>query len=261
MAKRMTDTEKWRDDWFVGLSPESKLLWVYVVDNCDHAGIWRVSEQVASALVGLKFDIAKCRAELGARVVEVGRDYWFIPGFLRFQYGASVNLKAGVVISARRRLAEFGLEGYLDSPDTLPTPSHEGPGTPKDKDKDKDKDSTKRILKEALDAPRAVPSPTSTPGAKKSVLGASVARFEAFYALYPRHVGKDAGLKAWLKLSEAEQDLAASAVVWQAKSPDHLKASEPKYVPHCATWLNQRRFTDPRPSSGGGGVDYSKLRV
>ena len=43
MAKRFTDTEKWKDPWFCALTEKEKLFWVYIVDNCDHAGIWRVN--------------------------------------------------------------------------------------------------------------------------------------------------------------------------------------------------------------------------
>lgn len=38
MAYRFTNTEKWRDAWFIDLSANEKLLFMYLCDNCDIAG-------------------------------------------------------------------------------------------------------------------------------------------------------------------------------------------------------------------------------
>ena len=43
MAKRMSETEKWKDPWFEGLSKDFKLIWLYLLDDCDNAGIWQMS--------------------------------------------------------------------------------------------------------------------------------------------------------------------------------------------------------------------------
>jgi len=39
MAKRFTDTEKWNEDWFLEIINPHKLFWIYICDNCNHAGI------------------------------------------------------------------------------------------------------------------------------------------------------------------------------------------------------------------------------
>ncbi len=41
MAKRFTETTIWDEDWFLNLSNKEMLLWFYIKDNCDHAGIWK----------------------------------------------------------------------------------------------------------------------------------------------------------------------------------------------------------------------------
>jgi len=45
MAYRFTDTNKWRDAWFLDLAPMEKLLWVYLCENCDIAGFYEVCKK------------------------------------------------------------------------------------------------------------------------------------------------------------------------------------------------------------------------
>ena len=69
--------------------------------------------------------------------------------------------------------------------------------------------------------------------------------FDAFYALYPKHVGKAAALKAWNKLKpNAElQEIMAKALMEQKQSAQWNKDGG-QYIPNPATWLNQRRWED-----------------
>jgi hypothetical protein len=43
MSKRFTDTEKWKDDWFLSLSNDYRIVWQWLLDNCNHAGICKPS--------------------------------------------------------------------------------------------------------------------------------------------------------------------------------------------------------------------------
>ncbi len=43
MASRFTETEKWNDAWFSGLKPLSKLLFLYLCDQCDVAGFLEIN--------------------------------------------------------------------------------------------------------------------------------------------------------------------------------------------------------------------------
>ena len=54
MAKRFTDTEKWKKPFIRGLQGAYKLLWLYICDDCDHAGIWQVDIEVAQIRIGEK---------------------------------------------------------------------------------------------------------------------------------------------------------------------------------------------------------------
>ena len=43
MAKRFTDTDKWKDDWFISLSNDYKIIWQWLLDNCSHSGLCKRS--------------------------------------------------------------------------------------------------------------------------------------------------------------------------------------------------------------------------
>lgn len=110
MAKRLTDTNKWRKAWIQELEPEYKLLWLYICDECDHAGIWDVELRVAEARLGVKLDKTKALQALGERIQELQEgDKWFIRGFIDFQYQGAKGSMSKCIVSARKRLESLGL--------------------------------------------------------------------------------------------------------------------------------------------------------
>jgi hypothetical protein len=84
--KRFTETLKWQNPWFRKLTPEAKLLWLWLVDHCDPAGIIEPDFALASFQIGVEID-EEVVAELGSRIVRLpsGKDH--IPAFIGFQYG------------------------------------------------------------------------------------------------------------------------------------------------------------------------------
>ena len=88
MAKRLTDSEKWEDPWFLDLNDTHKLMWLYLLDKCDHAGIWKVNKRLAEFCFGHDLDwqrfIEVCKDRIQ---VLPGGEKWHIPKFLTFQYG------------------------------------------------------------------------------------------------------------------------------------------------------------------------------
>jgi hypothetical protein len=85
VAKRLTDSEKWRDPWFKSLSGEAKLFWFFVLDTCDHAGIWKDQTDDFERLSG--FSLSKEDIKLlSSRVLRLDDETFFIPKFVLFQY-------------------------------------------------------------------------------------------------------------------------------------------------------------------------------
>src|ERR1035437_3363225 len=130
MPKRFTDTDIWRQSWFLDLSPESKLVWSYLVSKCDSAGIWKI-------------DIRELWRETGPRDInlqtfleEVNRDYvsltgepvkrnrvmriangkkLWLTGFISFQYEkgrSGVNAVIPAIKGALNRLRDENLYDF-----------------------------------------------------------------------------------------------------------------------------------------------------
>lgn len=88
MAKRFTDTEKWKKSFLRGLDGAYKLLWFYILDDCDMAGIWQVDLEVARIRTGVQVDGPTALRLFGDRVTQFdGGKKWFVRDFIFFQYG------------------------------------------------------------------------------------------------------------------------------------------------------------------------------
>jgi hypothetical protein len=88
MAKRFTDTDKWKKGFIRGLHPKHKLLWLYILDDCNHAGIWDTDFEVASIRIGQKINEKEACKVFAEQIKIFDRgNKWFIPKFIDFQYG------------------------------------------------------------------------------------------------------------------------------------------------------------------------------
>jgi len=138
MAKRLSETTIWADQWYRELSPVGKLFWKYILDNCDFAGIWKVDFGLASFQIGTVVDNKIVEEINGKKVRLLAVDpgnYLFVVDFIKFQYGHLTESKFHN--NVKKRLSDLSL---LDT--VFDTLSHTLPDTVchtvKDKDKDKD---------------------------------------------------------------------------------------------------------------------------
>lgn len=81
---------------------------------------------------------------------------------------------------------------------------------------------------------------------KKKRADAKNADFDAFWAVYPRKVGKGDARKAFAKV-KAPVSVLIDAVNTQKQSQQWLK-NDGQYIPNPATWLNQGRWEDELPA-------------
>jgi hypothetical protein len=116
------------------------LLWLYLLDMCDHAGVWDVELDVAALRLGLgEIDMDTAIKAFGDHVVPVDGK-WFIPDFISFQYG-ELNESNRVHASVIQRLNVLGIDHKnIGACKPLASPLQGRKDMDKDKDKDKDKD-------------------------------------------------------------------------------------------------------------------------
>lgn len=165
MGKRFTDTDKWSKKWFRGLSPDDKLAWNYLCDNCDPAGVIALDEELADFQIKKQIDWNRFLEISEGRVERLPNGRWWLTTFVSFQYPNGLNAKCVPHSQILKILRENGLsdrvhQEYGKGCQTLKEKD-------KEKDKDKDKDSgkgdargkPKQILAESVPVPEGFETP------------------------------------------------------------------------------------------------------
>jgi hypothetical protein len=150
MAKRFIDTNILKHHFLRGLEAPLKLLWMHLLTDCNHAGIWQVDFEIAEIIIGGKLDQKKAMEKFINKVtiLKDGKQ-WFIPAFIEFQYGKLQEKnpahKNVILILKKELLINENLE-VLQSPFVVPSK-----GT---QDKEKEEDKEKEKVKEKENAPK-----------------------------------------------------------------------------------------------------------
>lgn len=145
MAKRFTDTEKWKKPFIRGLQGPYKLLWLYICDDCDHAGIWQVDIDVAQIRIGEKISIADAINAFGDKIVIFDNgNKWFIPSFIEFQYPSGLNPENRAHTSIIHLLEKYDLTNLKNKPLKSPLQGRKDMDMVKDMVKDKEQAKEKK---------------------------------------------------------------------------------------------------------------------
>lgn len=108
MSKRFIDTGLFDDDWFMELSKDAKILWLYFITKCDHAGMIKLNPKLCKVQTDIK-ELETVIKQLSNRLVTVSEHLYFIPKFIDFQYPGFPNSKVRSQISAITILKKHGL--------------------------------------------------------------------------------------------------------------------------------------------------------
>jgi hypothetical protein len=147
MPKRFTDKNKWDDEWYSLLDNDSKIVWEYLLDRCDHAGVGKLNMRMINFCCNVAWEQSKIESIFQTRLI-FKVNFYFIPKYLKFQYPKGLNSKKPAIVSVRNILKEKGLYDYVSDLYgneylMIKEPLGNGYITIKDKDKDKDKDTDK----------------------------------------------------------------------------------------------------------------------
>lgn len=146
MAKRFTDTDKWKKSLLKSMPAEYKLLWLYICDDCNHAGIWDVDIEVAALRIGEDLTTEKALYVFGNKIIVFdGGEKWFLPSFIEFQYG-ELSEKNRVHESVIKELSKYDLLNIKPLASPLQGAKDKDKDKEQDKDKEKDKDSENQKL-------------------------------------------------------------------------------------------------------------------
>jgi hypothetical protein len=231
MAKRFTDTTKWDDDWYLTLPPKMKCAWDYICDNCDGAGVLKVSFSLITFRIGEKVTKDDFQTHFGDRIVWISDDKIWVVGFIAFQYKTlSPKNHAHRGIMARIiRLAE-GLP-LTDPQMTLIRGWKESLLTLKEED-----------IGRGLDSSSSEEESEEKPSSKD---------FERVYALYPRHEGKSPGMKTCKAQIKTLADLESlNRAVSNYLAHLKRKGTKAEFILLWSTFMNQwRDWVDPNHGS------------
>ena len=217
MAKRFTDTNKYKKPFIRGLKGAYKLLWDYLYHDCDHAGIWIVDFDIAQIYIGSDMPINKEDALKNFnldefRIIEIDNGLkWFLPSFIEFQYGElkESNRAHNSVIQILNK------NNLLKSNKPLISPLQRGKDKDKDKDKFKDKD-------------------------KESFF---IVFWDNYHSItHQSKTDKDPALKYWDKLSIEEMQKAIDNIQpYYDNIKDYGKGKMPK---KARTYLSDKNYND-----------------
>jgi len=233
MAKRFTATDKWADPWFCNLPTADKLFWIFILDNCDHAGIWKINWKLVSFHIP---EFIYKHEHFSDRIIEINTEKMFVQKFVDYQYGSlnSDNRAHASVIAILEK------EGILDKFQGKEAPSKDLP-SPCLAHKDKDKDM---YLYSSL--------PLKGDARGKTEYSQE---FLSFWSSYPKKVGKGAAWKEWQR-ERPPIETCIKTLEWQKKSTDWTKEGG-KYVVDPERWIKRRRWED-EPT---GGISTQPVRM
>jgi len=152
MAQRFTDSNKWLDNWFSNLTNDYKIVWLYLLDTADNAGIFQINIRLLNFNCSTNITENDLLETFKSRITKFDTDKCIINKFCIFQYGPDfLNSKNKAVISAIKKLIIAGLLDvdtsgiynpkivFDNSIDTSSIPYQKTIDTPKEQEEDKDK--------------------------------------------------------------------------------------------------------------------------
>ncbi len=106
MAKRFICTDMFKKQFIRSLDAPYKLLWIYILSDCNHAGIWEVDFEVCEIRLGVKLKEDVALKVFIEKIIPLDNGLkWFIPDFVLFQYGElkETNMATKSVITVLKK--------------------------------------------------------------------------------------------------------------------------------------------------------------
>jgi hypothetical protein len=217
--KRFTETDKWRDTWFRKLKPFSKLAFLYIVDNCDSAGVWDPDYDLADFTIGERVSWVDVLADFGERVTTLPNGKWHLTRFVEFQYGE-------LVPECRPHAKILALLKAHGIPYSI--------GYPKGMDTHKDRKGKEESKGQGVQGEIVQVTETESPPSAESI-----------YAEYPRKEARSDALRAIERAMGKTPAVRLFALTRAyAEAVAQWPPEDRKFIPHPATWFNRGSYDD-----------------
>ncbi len=220
MAKRFTDSNKFRDIWYRSLKPKHKCLWEFLLSECSLAGMIELDFDAMSFHIGEKITIDDIN-KLGNRVYFVEANKLFIPKFISFQQGV-LNRNNNAHKNIFKELEKYNINESLENLD-LKSPSlgaTEGLQSPpsKGKGKGKGKDNS-NLCKNRANFEN---------------------EFEEFWSLYPRKLERKKSEIRFVNILKNKEATFEEIIKGLKNYIAYLEQenTEKCFIKHSLTWLN-----------------------
>jgi hypothetical protein len=83
MAKRFTDSEKWEDPFFTNLTNDEKVIWIYLLDHCDNAGVLKINIKNINYFCSTNITVEELFITFQGRLTKISVDTCIINKFFK----------------------------------------------------------------------------------------------------------------------------------------------------------------------------------
>jgi hypothetical protein len=246
---RTIDAAFWTDQKIRKLSPEGRLLFLYLITN-PHTHV--------SGLYYLPLLIAEHESGLSKAHLKSSLESLSKSGLCRYDHDAELILVKKMfrfqgrglknTLSAARHLSEDVHKSFLINEFLVIYP--EVSQHMKNRVSHTLSDTVSKFgTPEQEQETNPEQEPPIVPQGVTSVTETYPPDFQEFWKSYPKAVGKGAAFKAWKNAKvNGELPVLLAAIASQKKSPQWTRDNG-QFIPHPATWLNQRRWQDEARNS------------
>ena len=107
-GRRQVDPGIWNKAWHRKLAVKHKLLWKYICDHCDWAGVWEPDFDLAAFMIGDDIESTDLNV-FGDRIQQLANGKYWIAGFIDFQQPNGLNPKNNAHAPILRSIEKNGI--------------------------------------------------------------------------------------------------------------------------------------------------------
>ena len=110
MAKRFMDNTIFDKSWYRKLPVRLKIVWFYLINKCNHAGIWECDIDLLSFQIvdfNEPYTLEEILKAFGDNIIDIGDNKYYLSKFISFQYGIPLNPNVKVHQSVIKLLSKY----------------------------------------------------------------------------------------------------------------------------------------------------------